>query len=108
VFLLDREEWLRNVEVDEVPLGKASQCDDRQLVRRILDGDQDAYRHVVMRYASRLLAYLTYILGEHEAVRKRVARGLVALRTAYRALDAMDVEAHQGSTAASGDARRGR
>jgi RNA polymerase sigma-70 factor, ECF subfamily len=61
----------------------ASVCDDTQLVRRILAGDQDAYRQIVVRYESRMIAFLTYMLGEPELARDICQDTFVA---AYEAL----------------------
>src|SRR5215470_18895206 len=44
-------------------------CDDAQLVRRILAGDREVYRHVVVRYETPVFAYLTSMLGEPERAR---------------------------------------
>src|SRR5689334_6098152 len=43
--------------------------EDAQCVRRILAGEQDLYRQVVVRYEARLLAYLAHMLGEPELAR---------------------------------------
>jgi RNA polymerase sigma-70 factor (ECF subfamily) len=40
--------------------------EDAQLVKRILAGETDLYRQVVVRYEARLLAYLARMLGESE------------------------------------------
>lgn len=73
-------------------VGEACQCDDSQLVRRIVDGDHDAYRHIVTRYETRMLAYLTYMLGEHELARDVAQEVFVA---AYAALGQW--HGHRGS-----------
>jgi RNA polymerase sigma-70 factor (ECF subfamily) len=43
--------------------------EDAQLVRRILAGEADLYRQVVVRYETRLLAYLARMLGDPELAR---------------------------------------
>jgi RNA polymerase sigma-70 factor, ECF subfamily len=43
--------------------------EDTYLVRRILEGERDLYRQIVMRYEARLLAYLVQMLGEAEFAR---------------------------------------
>jgi RNA polymerase sigma-70 factor (ECF subfamily) len=40
--------------------------EDAQLVKRILAGETDLYRQVVVRYEARLLAYLARMLGDFE------------------------------------------
>jgi RNA polymerase sigma-70 factor, ECF subfamily len=40
--------------------------EDAQLVRRILAGETDLYRKIVVRYEARLLAYLARMLGDVE------------------------------------------
>ena len=57
--------------------------DDTQLVRRILAGDREAYRQVVVRYETRVIAYLTHMLGERELARDIAQDTFVA---AYEAL----------------------
>src|SRR5215471_6297258 len=60
-----------------------SACDDAQLVRRILAGDREVYRHVVVRYETPVIAYLTSMLGEVELARDIAQDTFVA---AYEAL----------------------
>jgi len=57
--------------------------DDTQLVRRILAGDREAYRQIVARYETRVIAYLTCMLDEHELARDVAQDTFVA---AYEAL----------------------
>jgi RNA polymerase sigma-70 factor (ECF subfamily) len=58
--------------------------DDAHIVRRILAGDQDGYRHVVARYEAQVIAYLTNMLGEPELARDIAQDTFVA---AYEALE---------------------
>jgi RNA polymerase sigma-70 factor (ECF subfamily) len=100
--VIEEEEDVSNVEVDEVPLDEAWQCDDSQLVRRILHGDQDAYRHIVVRYETRVLAYLTYVLGEYELARDVAQEVFVAAYTALGQWHGHDYEHADGQVGGQG------
>ena len=61
----------------------AQEDDDISLVRAALRGEQDAFRQIVWRYETRLIAYLTQMLGNGEEARDLAQETFVA---AFRAL----------------------
>lgn len=67
-----------------MPQSDPSGCDDAELVRRILAGEHDLYRQVVVKYENRLIAYLAHMLGDYELARDVAQETFVA---AFEALD---------------------
>ena len=55
--------------------------EDAQLVRRILAGETDLYRQIVVRYEARLLSYLARMLGDFELGRDVTQDAFVAAYT---------------------------